>query len=276
MANTRNTDMWELFGEIFGDYGRGIGIFSGSCGGQRSAAEFAANANYRFAMDRAKGQQTACLSQGLGTRICQEAFDDAKAAADAAKKKADDAAAAAYASCMATGSAKLLFINSKTALQWKQEFAEQITRNDTPSNLTEPPPVGGKKPYFRDCPLEYANAKKIWAKIYNNWVNTIKQAHKDALKLIDDTFESKVRECYWYGLANAWFGYSDCLLEASQWQIKEGTKQSQFYQAYLKDVNDWYKNLQLDMLLWFTQCCSSVAGISSCRDGSSSSSSPQY
>lgn len=273
MANTRNTDMWELFGEIFGDYGRGIGIFSGSCGGKRSAAEFAANANYRFAMDRAKGQQTACLSQGLGTRICQEAFDDAKAAADAAKKKADDAAAAAYASCMATGSAKLLFINSKTALQWKQEFAEQITRNDTPSNLTEPPPVGGgKKPYFRDCPLEYANAKKIWAKIYNNWVNLVTLAHNDALKLIDDTFYSKVRECYWYGLAHAWFGYSDCLGEASQWQLKEAIKENQFYQAYLKDVNDWYKNLQLDMLLWFTQCCSSVAGISSCRGGVS----PQY
>lgn len=175
---------------------------------------------------------------------------------------------------MATGSAKLLFINSKTTLQWKQEFAEQITRNDTPSNLTEPPPVGGgKKPYFRDCPLEYANAKKIWAKIYNNWVNQVTLAHNDTVKLINDAFASRVRDCYFvYYLANFMIGYDDCLHAASQWQLTELQKEYGFYQAYLKDLSTWYTKLQQELLLNFTQCCSSVAGISSCRGGVS----PQY
>lgn len=167
------------------------------------------------------------------------------------------------------GDTKLLF-NSKTALQWKKEIAEQITRNDTPSNLTKPPPVGGGKvPYLRDCPLEYANARKVWAKVYSNLRSLIEAAHKETVELIQKAYEARLSACWWNYMP-LWIGYSACLSEAGAYQLTELQKENGFYIGYVKDLDDWYKKIQLDMLLNYTRCCSSVSGIASCSGGASS------
>ena len=167
------------------------------------------------------------------------------------------------------GDTKLLF-NSKTALQWKKEIANQITRNDTVLNLTKPPPVGGgKRPYLRDCPLEYTNARKVWANVYRNLRSLIDAAHKETVELIQKAYESRLSDCYWLHFPIFLFAYSECLSEAGAYQLTELQKENGFYTGYVKDLNDWYKKIQLDMLLNYTRCCSSVSGIASCSGGAS-------